>query len=360
MSDPHLLLHRVNLMEGPGRPSRIVDALISGQRLQALAEPGALALPVPLQGRCQSIDAQTCWLAPPLVDPHSVLDDPYLGRAETLTRLQAATGKARMEEVAMLFLRSNRSLPTELIAHANFERFAEVEQSEKESGFVQELEDWLFPPHHTHLDSPRAALRVVCEPQRTGEDLNQWRLAVHFFLFRSRSGEKERFLSDLCDLRTRAAHEAELFPAEDWAVIDWLHGNWPEKVKEGETLVLDGPDLLTWLAKFAHGQRLELHGTATNVTFMGRIAQLEPRLETIEGEMSFTHVLKLSEGRSRQLPECRFFVGEPPMVLVDGEFYVLREAPPTALRFPTANSSLFNAMIAPISRFAIRGVIWVR
>jgi dihydroorotase len=79
MSDPHLLLHRVNLMEGPGRPSRIVDALISGQRLQALAEPGAL--PVPLQGRCHSIDAQTCWLAPPLVDPHSVLDDPYLGRA---------------------------------------------------------------------------------------------------------------------------------------------------------------------------------------------------------------------------------------------------------------------------------------
>ena len=39
MSDPHLLLHRVNLMEGPGRPARIVDALISGQRLQALAEP---------------------------------------------------------------------------------------------------------------------------------------------------------------------------------------------------------------------------------------------------------------------------------------------------------------------------------
>jgi len=164
------------------------------------------------------------------------------GQHDWWARIQAATGKARMEEVAMLFLRSNRSLPTELIAHANFERFAEVEQSEKESGFVQELEDWLFPPHHTHLDSPRAALRVVCEPQRTGDDLNQWRLAVHFFLFRSRSGEKERFLSDLCDLRTRAAHEAELFPAEDWAVIDWLHGNWPEKVKEGETLVLDGPD----------------------------------------------------------------------------------------------------------------------
>ncbi len=253
------------------------------------------------------------------------------GHHDWWARIQTASAKARLEEVAMLFLRSNRSLPTELIPYANFERFAEVEQSEKETGFVQELEDWLFPPHHTHLDSPRAALRIVCEPQRVTANVNQWKLAVHFFLFRSRSGEKERFLSDLCDLRTRAAHEAELFPAEDWAVIDWLHGNWAEKVKEGEMLVLEGADLLTWLAKFGHGPRLELLGTATNLTFLGSIAQLEPRLESIEEEMSFTHVLKLSEGRSRQLPECRFFVGEPPLVLVDQEFFVVREAPPARL-----------------------------
>lgn len=253
------------------------------------------------------------------------------GHHDWWARIQTATAKARLEEVAMLFLRSNRSLPTELIPYANFERFAEVEQSEKESGFVQELEDWLFPPHHTHLDSPRAALRIVCEPIRVTPDVNQWKLAVHFFLFRSRSGEKERFLSDLCDLRTRAAHEAELFPAEDWAVIDWLHGNWGEKVKEGEMLVLEGAGLLTWLAKFGHGPRLELLGTATNLSFMGSIVRLEPRLETIEGEMSFTHVLKLPEDRTRTLPECRFFVGEPPLVLIENEFFVVREAPPARL-----------------------------
>jgi dihydroorotase len=115
MSDPHLLLHRVNLMEGPGRPSRIVDALISGQRLQALAEPGALAL-VPLQGRCQSLDAQTCWLAPPLVDPHSVLDDPYLGRAETLKSLQAAAAAGGYGTVALLpWARAWRDRPERLV-----------------------------------------------------------------------------------------------------------------------------------------------------------------------------------------------------------------------------------------------------
>jgi len=97
---PHLLLRRVNLMEGPGRPSRVVDALISGQRLQALAEPGGLQGPWP--NSCPSIDAQTCWLAPPLVDPHSVLEDPYLGRAETLTSLQAAAAAGGYGSVALL------------------------------------------------------------------------------------------------------------------------------------------------------------------------------------------------------------------------------------------------------------------
>ncbi|MFM8359908.1 MAG: ATP-dependent helicase, partial [Verrucomicrobiota bacterium] len=246
-------------------------------------------------------------------------------------RIQAASGRQRLEEVAMLFLRSSRSLPTELLPYANFEKFAEVEQSEKETGFVTELENWLLPPNHSHLDSPRAALRVAGEPLRTAPDLNQWRLAVRFFLFRSRSGEKERQIPELCELRTRAAHEAELFPAEDWQVIDWLHANWAEKVKEGETLVLDGPDLLTWLAKWAHGQRLELTGQGLSLTFQGRIAEFSPRLETIDDELSFTHVLNLPDGQRRALPDCRFFVGEPPLVLVDGEFFLVRNSPPASL-----------------------------
>jgi dihydroorotase len=100
MSDSHLLLRRVNLMEGPGRPTRVVDALISGQRLQALAEPGGLEGPRP--SPCPTLDAQTCWLAPPLVDPHSVLEDPYLGRAETLTSLQAAAAAGGYGSVALL------------------------------------------------------------------------------------------------------------------------------------------------------------------------------------------------------------------------------------------------------------------
>lgn len=67
------------------------------------------------------------------------------GQSEWWPRMQSSTGKPRLEEVAMLFLRNNRSLPTELLQYANFEKFAAVEQTEKETGFVQELENWLFP-----------------------------------------------------------------------------------------------------------------------------------------------------------------------------------------------------------------------
>src|SRR5438034_11519901 len=73
-------------------------------------------------------------------------------------RLMAAQGQARLEEVAILFLRANRPLPIELASHANVARFAELEQAEQEQKKLQELEHWLFPPALAHLEGPRASL----------------------------------------------------------------------------------------------------------------------------------------------------------------------------------------------------------
>src|ERR1700722_5216267 len=47
-------------------------------------------------------------------------------------KVVTAQGKKRLEETAILFLRSNRPLPAELQAHANLRRFAEIEHIEKE------------------------------------------------------------------------------------------------------------------------------------------------------------------------------------------------------------------------------------
>src|SRR3954468_10976809 len=78
-------------------------------------------------------------------------------------RLMGVQGKPRLEEVAILFLRANRPVPTELLPYANATRFAEIEQAEQEQKILDALEKWLFPPTLEHLDSPRATLRAVCQ-----------------------------------------------------------------------------------------------------------------------------------------------------------------------------------------------------
>src|ERR1700733_6032750 len=83
--------------------------------------------------------------------------------------LMAAQGKTRLEQLAFLFLRAHRPLPTELLPLANLDHFAEVEEAEREQKLMQQLEQWLFPPTPAHLDSPRASLRVVCRSQPDAE-----------------------------------------------------------------------------------------------------------------------------------------------------------------------------------------------
>ncbi len=112
-------------------------------------------------------------------------------------------------------MRFNRPVPTELQAHANIERFAEIEQAEKEQKFVQQLEHWLFPSTAAHLDQPRAGLRIACEPKLIGEDSALYGLSVTFHLSRHRTGEKVKTLAEVVELTSRTSHEQELFSFED-------------------------------------------------------------------------------------------------------------------------------------------------
>src|SRR5215472_6994328 len=141
-------------------------------------------------------------------------------------RMLSASGKARLEEVAFLFLRAKRPLPTELTLHANLDRFAQVEQAAYEQRLVQDLEAWLFPPKPVHLDAPRASLRIVCEPEPCPGQPARNQLAGQILLFRPRAGEKAKTLADLVELTTRAAHEQELFPTADWEFVQWLTQNY--------------------------------------------------------------------------------------------------------------------------------------
>ncbi|MCX8108645.1 MAG: ATP-dependent helicase, partial [Verrucomicrobiae bacterium] len=137
-------------------------------------------------------------------------------------RLLEARGKARLEELALLFLRTNRPLPSELTSYASYAKLAEVQALEQESKRIDAIEEWLLPPTPPHLDAPRAHLRVLARlvPSQSHAKLHQ--LAIEFALFRPRTGEKQRTLTELIELTTRAVHEQELFPPRDWDFIQWL------------------------------------------------------------------------------------------------------------------------------------------
>jgi dihydroorotase len=90
----------LQLLAGPGLPARSGEVLISGDGVllaldqQAGKQARALGLqPQPAEGLL---------LAPALVDPHSVLEVPFAGRAETLASLAAAAAASGYGTVGLL------------------------------------------------------------------------------------------------------------------------------------------------------------------------------------------------------------------------------------------------------------------
>jgi hypothetical protein len=259
-------------------------------------------------------------------------------------RMLTSEGRTRLEEVALLFLRANRSLPSELQPYANLTRFAEIEQAEEEEKILARLEEWLCPPTPAHLDSPRASLRVLCTVQPAPEHPALHALSVRLNLFRPRTGEKIRPVSELIELTHRAAHEQELFAPEHWEFIKWLSDTYAARPHHEEHLLLSGLDLLQWLARWGREGRLELqtdHGPssqtapasngATNLSFLGQVLSLTPHIENGKAELSFTHRIRLPDGEERPLNAARFFAGDPPLALVGTTFFLLRQVPPPEL-----------------------------
>ncbi|MDD5139049.1 MAG: DEAD/DEAH box helicase [Verrucomicrobiales bacterium] len=244
-------------------------------------------------------------------------------------RLLNATGKTRLEELAFLFLRAKRSVPPELSAHASLDRFAKAEEAEQEVKLVQELEKWLAPPALPLLDTPRATLRVACRVQAGEDEPSHHRLAVQFLLSRPRTGEKARTLREMIDLVVRATHEQELFPPGDWEFIQWIADTHRNRNDGADTLVLSDAELLQWLARWGHTNRLELADNGQPLHFQGQVVALTPHLENGDKELSFTHHIALPGGENHSVGNVKFFNHQPPLALVGNTFFLLRNAPPS-------------------------------
>jgi len=270
-------------------------------------------------------------------------------------RLLNASGRTRLEELAFLFLRAKRPVPPELQAYACIERFAQAEEAEQEENLVRELEHWLAPPTLPLLETPRANLRVVCQPQPDPDEPSRHRLGVRFLLSRPRTGEKLRTLRELIDLVVRATHEQELFPPGDWEFIQWLADTHRHRQDGAEALVLTDAELLLWLARWGHTRRLETGADGQALQFTGQVVSLTPHLETVGPELNFTHQIVLPGGGLQLVAEVKFFNEQPPLALVSGNFYLLRNAPPArVLKYLAGKPSV------PVRRLSHRLLLHLR
>jgi hypothetical protein len=270
-------------------------------------------------------------------------------------RVLNAQGKTRLEELAFLFLRAKRSVPPELQPHASLDHFARAEEAEHELKLVQELENWLSPMAMPLLDTPRATLRVVCRAQANEEDSSRQRLAVQFLLLRPRTGEKVRTLHDVIDLVVRATHEQELFAPHDWEFIQWLADTHRNRNDGADTLVLSDAELMQWLARWGHTNRLELEGVNKPLQFHGQIISLAPHLENGDKELSFTHRFTLPGGEHHSVADAKFFNHQPPLALVGHTFFLMRNAPP-----PRVLKYLANKPSVPVRKLSHRLLLHLR
>src|SRR5580692_7565833 len=270
-------------------------------------------------------------------------------------RLLNSQGKSRLEEQAFLFLRAKRSVPPELQPHASLDHFARAEEAEQELKLVQELENWLSPQAMPLLDTPRASLRVVCRAQADELENSRHRITVQFLLMRPRTGEKARTLHDVIDLVVRATHEQELFAPHDWEFIQWLADTHRNRNDGSDTMILTDAELLQWLARWGHTNRLELTGANQPLQFHGQIISLAPHLENGDKELSFTHRFALPGGESHSVADARFFNHQPPLALVGSTFYLLRNAPP-----PRVLKYLANKPSVPVRKLSHRLLLHLR
>ena len=242
-------------------------------------------------------------------------------------RLLNALGQTRIEELAMLFLRSHRPLPSELAPSANLDRLARIDQMEQEQRLAVKLEHWMFPPEPLHLDQPRALLRVVASVRPVADQPGLNALHIEFKLSRPRTGERNRTRAEMIELTSRSTHEQELFSPRDWEFVQWLADTQSPDHGADDSIALTGSDLLQWLARWGGWGRLELASSAAPLAFAGQTAELAPYLENHHDHSLFTHRLALATGETCRLDEASFFCGRPLLVLVHSVFYIVRNAP---------------------------------
>ncbi|MCD8535415.1 MAG: DEAD/DEAH box helicase [Verrucomicrobia bacterium] len=251
---------------------------------------------------------------------------------EWWTQVMEASGDKRLEEVALAFMQSGHPIPTELLPHANFEKFAVMEASRANLEYSDQLDQWLFPGGHRKSSTPRSSLRVICELQPLEDPSALHRMVVHFLVFRPRTGERVRSPQEIVELTQRASQEQELFIPEDWAFIRWAGKKLSRRTPIPEILELKGLELLEWMTEWSGTRRFELSGHEEALMFTGQTAEFHPTIRMVDEHLQISHQLRTqSHPDGIGLNQISIIHGSPYFALCGLELFVLRNPPPEKL-----------------------------
>ncbi len=122
-----------------------------------------------------------------------------------------------------------------------------------------------------------------------------------------------------------------------------------------DTLILSDAELLQWLARWGHTNRLELAENGQPLHFQGQVVALTPHLENGDKELSFTHRIALPGGENHSVGNVKFFNHQPPLALVGNTFFLLRNAPPSPVL-----RHLVNQPSVPVRKLSHRLLLHLR
>lgn len=257
------LLRGVSLLAGPNQHGRHADVRLDaadGRLLDLKASPRS--------GEPQ-FDASGCWLAPPLVDPHSVLEEPRFGRAETLASLAAAAAAGGYGTVALLpWARDWRDRPERLDL-----RWPEPQRLLLWGSFTRNGQEVELAPHGEQLEA--GAVGLAC-----GENLPPLALL-----------ERGLVLAEMGDAPVLVAPRDREMATRGFVRerVEALRAGWPLDPVLSETLPLQS---LLSLAEGAGGAALRL----MNVSTAEAVALLRTCSRAPQASVCWWHLLADSGG----------------------------------------------------------------
>lgn len=266
------------------------------------------------------------------------------------SKLVSKKGNDRLEELAFLFIRSARAVPSELAQFADQERFLQVQKTEQENAIIEALENWLTPEYPTHIESAHSALKVLCDIKPAGENQFLNYLTVKVQLYKSNGNKEVLGLSQIIELAKKPSYEQEKFAREDKIFLKWISENVDSsEFNESGEFLLSGARLLKWLSRWGTEERIEFETQPCILQFNGEVAKVIPAVEKVNDSINLSFKVKLPDGVLLPISEVKFFDGYPTVILARNKFYILEKNPPRAFF-----DFLAQKMELPISRLSKR------